>query len=586
MIVDRLHYLSIGGHNPEFSGHGYEDFELYHRLMVEDNKIPRSSNYLNDTKSWGAFTYNGFRSQLTVCARPALMMGLIVFHMWHPRPKSSSFYNLTKMKENRERIAKAFEQFDKDKKHPKPLVSLNDGEVTKNILFFSKFNENSYNCMRNIYPLLGEVICTNEFNFFDVVSKQLKHNFKEFLLINNIDLILFPNPYGNEARLKIYNWCRSNNFPYLCFERGALPDSWFLDSKGCNADSNSYKTINYQLPLQISEQDNIEKYIQHCLYDANPLEIQGSRIGREALLNSLGITGEKVLFVPLQRPSDSVIKHFIGGVESYDNFIHVIDKLAGILKSYGWVTLVKNHPLETITPTFSNVTLVPEKTNFLDLIEACDAAALINSGVGVYCMMAEKPCYIFGDAFYQVPDVNFSVSSEQYASYSDLNIFAGEIAKGKNINKENMFKFIHFLRHNLYSFGRVKTTLRKEKDSSLRTITTGISFYDVKINSKVLFDYKQDDTPQISLSAPLLERFGLDIHMKEKAKQVPQPIVKSNSKVITKKSVRLIDPSQNTMHEILDKKLRIVNKLKNKPYDFFNDSQIKNLKKLRVLFEK
>ncbi len=34
MIIRRSHYLSIGGHRPEFKGHGYEDFELIHRLLV------------------------------------------------------------------------------------------------------------------------------------------------------------------------------------------------------------------------------------------------------------------------------------------------------------------------------------------------------------------------------------------------------------------------------------------------------------------------------------------------------------------------------------------------------------------------
>ena len=116
MIVDRLHYLSIGGHNPEFNGHGYEDFELYHRLMAEENIIPRSHNYLKDTKTWNTYTYNGFRSQMSIIARPALALNLMVFHLWHPRPKQSSFYNPQRLAENRERIFKSFNEFDKYRK--------------------------------------------------------------------------------------------------------------------------------------------------------------------------------------------------------------------------------------------------------------------------------------------------------------------------------------------------------------------------------------------------------------------------------------------------------------------------------------
>ena len=29
-----------------------------------------------------------------------------------------------------------------------------------------------------------------------------------------------PNPYGNSARLDIYNYCRTNNIQYWCFDRG------------------------------------------------------------------------------------------------------------------------------------------------------------------------------------------------------------------------------------------------------------------------------------------------------------------------------------------------------------------------------
>lgn len=287
-----------------------------------------------------------------------------------------------------------------------------------------------------------------------------------------------------------------------------------------------------------------------------------------------------------------MIKHYIGEVESFDNFITVIDKLAGILKSYGWITLAKKHPLETVTPTFSNVTIVPQDTHFLDLIEACDASALINSGVGVYSMMAEKPCYIFGESFYHVPEVNYQVSNEQYNDNHDLSLFAEEIAIGKKINKENMLNFINFLVGNLYSFGKSKTMIRKEKDGSLRTITTGIDFYDVKINGKQLFQYAQDDTPQLSLSAPLFERFGLDLHDKRQGKKPPTMSVKAPAVVPVKATTgaavtQLEKPmlAKQTMQESLDKKIKMVNKLRKKPYEFFNDSKVKSLKKLRVLFE-
>src|SRR5690606_28317349 len=294
MVVDKLHYLSIGGHNPEFNGHGYEDFELYHRLMVEENIIPRAHNYIKDTKTWKTYTYNGFRSQMSIIARPALALNLIVFHLWHPRPKQSSFYNPKRLAENRERIFKSFNEFDKSKKHPKPLVDSKKNDT--NILLFAPFNSSPFNCLRDIYPFLGNPICVNEEDFYDFENESIKESFFYFLKEMNIKSIIFPNPYGNIIRLKIYKWCKENNFSYFCFDRGALSNSWFLDSKGFNADSDSYKLIDYSQNLNDLNLKDTQKYIFDSINNFDSLESQGARIGGEALLNKLKISGKKVLF--------------------------------------------------------------------------------------------------------------------------------------------------------------------------------------------------------------------------------------------------------------------------------------------------
>ncbi|WP_230472303.1 glycosyltransferase, partial [Kingella kingae] len=101
MIVERSHYLSVGGHDLAFRGHGYEDFELYHRLLCEEDIIPKSQDYYLDQKTWNTATYKGFRSHLAIIGRPAMMMNLFVVHLWHPRPKDTSFYSPKSLTENR-----------------------------------------------------------------------------------------------------------------------------------------------------------------------------------------------------------------------------------------------------------------------------------------------------------------------------------------------------------------------------------------------------------------------------------------------------------------------------------------------------
>lgn len=577
MVVDRLHYLSIGGHNPEFNGHGYEDFELYHRLMVEENIIPRAHNYLKDTRTWNTYTYNGFRSQMSIIARPALALNLMVFHLWHPRPKQSSFYNPKKLAENRERIFKSFNEFDKFRIHPRPLI---DSKKTENnILYFAPLNSNSFNCLRDVFPLLGNPICVNEFDYYDADSKELKPSFFEMIKLLKIKKIIFPNPYGNKVRILIFKWCRENDFPYLVFDRGALPDSWFFDDKGFNADSYSYKLINYSQKLSDLEVLNTKKYIFNCVNHFDTLESQGVRIGGEALLDKLKISGKKVLFVPLQRPSDTVIKYFCGDIGTYENFISVIDRLAAHLKGYGWEVLVKKHPLETEMMELKNVRIVPEHTHFLDLLEACDAVALINSGVGVYSMMMQKPCYIFGEAFYQIDDVNYEVKKIEYMNENKIKDLAHKISVDSiQFDTDKMYKFIHYLVNDFYSFGKSQVKTRVEPDNSLRSITTNIDFYKIVLSNKLVKEYISSDRPVLLTSAPLFERFSLNIINKKK---------NNNSQSIVNKET--LYNNQNKPKKVKDEGkihtiLRKINKLKRNPHKFFEDSSNSNLRKLKVFF--
>ncbi|MFC6167567.1 glycosyltransferase [Acinetobacter terrestris] len=589
MIVDRFHYLSIGGHNPEFNGHGYEDFDLYHRLMIEDNVIPRADNYLKDTKNWVSYEYSGFRSQLSILGRPALMMNIIIFHLWHPRPKKNSFYDTKKLIENRKRIFNAFTKFDKDRLHPQPLVKSDN--LYSNVLFFGKKNTNAFNCLRDVFPHLGNVHCVSEYDCVNNFTYEVNDNFFEMLRLNNIRLILFPNPYGNESRLKIYNWCRQNNFPYLVFERGALPNSWFFDPCGFNSDSKSYK-IKFDGILSNKKINDIKCYINNCLNHSDALEIQGVRLGGEGLRNKLNISNQKILFVPLQRPSDTVIKYFSGDIEGFDNFINIIDRLAGVLKTYGWVTLVKKHPLEVGNLNFCNAKIVNDDTHFLDLLEACEASALINSGVGMYSMMMSKPCYIFGNAFYEHDNLNYKVLKYEYKDDQKLNLLAKKIISSDfKFDQNKAYTFIDFLVNNFYSFGDVTTSQRIESDSSKRTITKKINFYDLKINNKQIMTYLREPKDFLSTNSPLFERFGLDIL--QQSSKISGGKQKTSSPECTRKISTpdsLLNQNSsfteaNKQKNPVEKFKRKLNKLRYKPYDFFKDAKNSNLRRLRVFFE-
>ena len=267
---------------------------------------------------------------------------------------------------------------------------------------------------------------------------------------------------------------QKNCFPFYCYDRGALPDSWFFDPHGFNVDSISYDTQFWDKPLDESSLQKVQDYIQHCITGAPTLEKQDGRIGADALAQKLQLGGKKVLFVPMQRPSDTVIKHMAGNIRSFSKFVDVIDKLAANLKSKGWVVLCKKHPLETEVPILKHAQYVPQDTNFLDLLELADRVALINSGVGVYTMMMQKPCYIFGDAFYAIPEVNQSIKYLDFESDSDIEQVAQQILAGFEVNTEKMYRFVHYLTQTFYSFGTPKIIQRKEKMAACEPLQQGL----------------------------------------------------------------------------------------------------------------
>lgn len=503
MVVDRLHYMSVGGHRPEFRGHGFEDFELYHRLIAEEGVLPRPVDYYKDSKNWDISEYSGFRAMLSLLGRDALMAGLFVVHLWHPRPVKASFYQAGNMAANRQIWVDLFKDFDASGFHPLPLVDGNkDAEV---VAFFGEERSNPFRIMKDIVPTIGNFKFLNEFDYLDDSANFIRDEWNFTVQELGITKICFTNPYGNEARIKIYNWCKETGFPFICMERGALPDSWFIDPSGFNADSSMYERHRWDREISTDRVCDTQAYIRDCLAGVLALEKQGARVGAEVLASRLQIGGKKVLFVPLQRPSDTVIKYFSGRVESVEEFCAVIDQVAKRLRSLGWIVLCKKHPLEVTSYPMQYARYVAEDTHFLDLMELADSVALINSGVGLYALMAEKPCYIFGDAFYQFDDLNIKIET------LDVDDLVRKIVGKFSVNPESVVKFISYLKNEFYSYGIPKVHLRTEKDKSLRSITTGIDFYQINLPNLKSIKYIKPEVSKIANTMPLFEKFKSSI---------------------------------------------------------------------------
>ena len=481
-VMNRHKFLELGGNDGSFQGHGYEDFDFYYRLFKSSSRIeimPEKIEY--DSRSWNFVDYKGFRALISVPGYEAAFYGIYLYHFWHQEPNNNGYLD------NREINHQKF--YNRIKKY----FILSDGPdciqdkeaIDKKILAFIPENSKVYRSLRGVTPYIGKLICCNEAIFFDsgkFSSTKLINYIKE----NNIDKILFPNPYGNEKRLKIYNFVKKNNLPYICFDRGALPDSWFFDINGFNYDSTSYSEENWNHKLTNEEYLEVYKYIDKIKNTNNFLEAQGEKVGKTYLKQQLGIRFKKVVFVPLQVETDTVIKYFTREPFTYYSFIESINNIAGKLEEHNWVFLVKKHPLMSSIEKskYKNLKFVPDDTNIIDLIETSNIVLTINSGVGIYAMIYEKPCLLAGNAFYSFKNLNYEVYSE--------NDIISRILENNCIDKEKMYRFIYYLYKKFYSYGKSYYSNINEK-GRIRRIVNYIDYYKIVIDKKIYVDGQNSD---------------------------------------------------------------------------------------------
>ncbi|MBL0370978.1 hypothetical protein JJB09_02960 [Rhizobium sp. KVB221] len=121
MVVNRHHYLSLGGHDTRFSGHGGEDYDLLHRLSALAPKGPRPNDYLRDYRDNGVRSYWGFRPFFALYGLDAFIRGLYLVHLWHPRRPEKGYF---RPRSNFRHLRKLMAGFEKRGTMPLPLADL------------------------------------------------------------------------------------------------------------------------------------------------------------------------------------------------------------------------------------------------------------------------------------------------------------------------------------------------------------------------------------------------------------------------------------------------------------------------------
>ena len=125
MVVNRHHYLSVGGHDPRFTGHGAEDYDLLHRLAALAPKGPRSHDYFTDYKDNNIRHYWGFRPFFALYGLDLLPRGVHLVHLWHPRRMEKGYFRPGR---NFRLLKRMMKRFDRAGTQPMPLAHLAGGE--------------------------------------------------------------------------------------------------------------------------------------------------------------------------------------------------------------------------------------------------------------------------------------------------------------------------------------------------------------------------------------------------------------------------------------------------------------------------
>jgi len=457
VAVNRYYYLTIGGHDPSFAGHGAEDYELLHRMAAMSPRAPRPPRYYENLNGKG-HGYNGFRAYFATLGIEMWMRGIALLHLEHPRREQfDEAYR--KSQSNFAMLPGRMEEFDKGHFTPRPLADPHAGEKT---LVLAGEGSLPAKSLRMALPALGQYECLPESVFQD------SSHLMSFVIDRGITQVLFLTPYGNQFRLSLWRDLKAAGIRTITYDRGALPDSWFFDRDGFLADGDGYARYRWDRPLSAERRQQALDYIQDYVSNGATLESNGERRGGNYWRTAMNLGNRKVILVPFQRPADVATKWFGGAVGSAETFAEWIEFLHSRLDKTSYVIVAKKHPLESDRIPIKGVTYARDYANINDLIELADKVITINSGTGLLAMLHGKASIVCGRAFYQHEGL-----AHQAISAVDLVKLAHAATPP---NEETLLRFVSYLTRDFYSFGAAEYRDDKSPDGSSRRSVFKIKF--------------------------------------------------------------------------------------------------------------
>ncbi|EAI5021621.1 galactosyltransferase-related protein [Campylobacter jejuni] len=229
IVINKHQFLRLGGNDENFIGHGYEDFDLFARILkacVSFEKMPANLSY--DARNWNFFDFKGFRSWFSLLGYEACFYGIYMYHFYHIEPNQNAYM------QNKDKNHRLFYKHLKNiKKHDLKPLQVFKAKGEKVLMLFKDQNYD----FKDISVYMGEIIYKNISDFF--IDKELKYELLlDFLQQEKITKIFL------DASIKLQfdgiDYC-----DIFYFQKGILPHSWFF---GKNLD------LDYKQDLNLSEQ--------------------------------------------------------------------------------------------------------------------------------------------------------------------------------------------------------------------------------------------------------------------------------------------------------------------------------------------
>ncbi|EAK0364635.1 galactosyltransferase-related protein [Campylobacter jejuni] len=229
IVINKHQFLRLGGNDENFIGHGYEDFDLFARILktcVSFEKMPANLSY--DARNWNFFDFKGFRSWFSLLGYEACFYGIYMYHFYHIEPNQNAYM------QNKDKNHRLFYKHLKNiKKHDLKPLQVFKAKGEKVLMLFKDQNYD----FKDISVYVGEIIYKNISDFF--IAKELKYEpLLDFLQQEKITKIFLDASIKEE--IDGIDYC-----DIFYFQKGILPHSWFF---GKNLD------LDYKQDLNLSEQ--------------------------------------------------------------------------------------------------------------------------------------------------------------------------------------------------------------------------------------------------------------------------------------------------------------------------------------------